>query len=183
LAALLALAGATSAAASTTIGQLAPGVAPDPLCGGGDFDYLNPSVTVGNDYVVPAGGEVITSWSTNAAAGTGQMLTMKVFRKVAEPTRYTVVAHDGPRALVSATLNTFPVNISVQPGDLIGVNSTSPVQTACTFDLPGGQTFAYRTPGLPDGSEGAFFFQSPGNRVNVTAVVASRPSNVYSFAR
>ena len=46
---------------------------------------MQPTVTSGNTYVVPAGGVAITSWSTNAAAGAGQQLKMKVFRKIGEP--------------------------------------------------------------------------------------------------
>ena len=67
-----------------------------------DTDRAQPSVISGNSYVVPATGGItawtLTSWSHNAAADLGQELTMKVFRKVADPLTYTVVGHDGPRA-------------------------------------------------------------------------------------
>jgi hypothetical protein len=43
-------------------------------------------VTSGNTYVVPGAG-TITSWSHNAVAGPDQTLTMKIFRKVADPAK------------------------------------------------------------------------------------------------
>jgi hypothetical protein len=74
-----------SPAAAVEVGQLAPGSSPDALCGSGPNDSLSPTVTSGNSYVIPAlsapYGMTVTSWSTNAAAGEGQMLTFKVFRK------------------------------------------------------------------------------------------------------
>jgi hypothetical protein len=95
LAALLALASASSSAASTTIGQLAPGSPATESCGTSDYDIFNPTVTSGNSYVVPAGSDVITSWSTNAGPSAGRMLAMKVFRLVSGPT-YQVVSQVGP---------------------------------------------------------------------------------------
>lgn len=50
----------------------------------------------GNTYVVPAAG-TLTSWSHPARAGDGQQLTMKIFRKIADPATYQVVGHDEPR--------------------------------------------------------------------------------------
>lgn len=84
MAVLIATAG--GAGAATTIGQLAP---PNPpaFCTLGPFDVVQPTVISGNSYVVPSDG-VLTSWSHNAAAGAGQTLTMKVFRKVADPNTY-----------------------------------------------------------------------------------------------
>ena len=144
------------------------------------FDMVQPSVTSGNTYVVPATGTV-TSWSTNAAAGAGQMLTMKIFRKVAEPTTYMVVGHDGPRPLEPSSVNTFPASISVEPGDLLGVNDANAsfaVPNACTFDAPG-DLVRERAGDLPDGASGEFGIVESDLRANVTAVVV--PSNAFSF--
>src|SRR5512147_260258 len=83
LAAVTLAVGASPAAASVTIGQLAP--SPPASETSADTDRAQPSVTAGNSYVVPATGGVtawtLTSWSHNAAADVGQELTMKVFRK------------------------------------------------------------------------------------------------------
>jgi hypothetical protein len=150
------------------------------------FDLLQPTVAAGNTYLVPAGGALITSWSTNAAAGSGQMLEMKVFRKVAEPSTYMVVAHDGPRALTSGTVNTFPVNVPVQPGDVLGANdaNATSVPNACVFSAPGESHFE-RSGDLADGMSGDF---PPADvetdfSVNVSAVVGLKPSNAFSFGK
>jgi hypothetical protein len=164
-----------SAAEALTIGQLAPGTSPPPVCNG-QTDGLNPTVTSGTAYVVPPGFTTITSWSTNAAAGAGQMLKFKVFRKIAEPYRYTVVAHD-TRALTPSVVNSFPVSIAVQAGDVIGLNTqnAASVHNACVFDVPGETSDTESAGDLADGAS-ADFSQSPGDRWNVSAEVADKAS-------
>jgi hypothetical protein len=170
-------AGAPPAAASLTLGQLAPGSPPqgfsDPS---GMWDIAQPTVTSGNSYVVPEDG-TITSWSHNAAAPAGQMLTFKVFRPVTGLT-YTVVGHDGPRTLTGGALNTFPTSILVKPGDVIGLFfSLAAPAKAATFLVPG-EPFLFRDGNLADGESGAFK-DSPGRRVNATAVFV--PSNAFAL--
>jgi hypothetical protein len=182
LVALLAsLAAASSAAAETTIGQLAPGT-PSADCNISPSDALQPTVTSGNSYVVPAGGVAITSWSTNAAAGSGQMLEMKVFRKVGGGTTYQVVGHDGPRLLTGGTINTFPVNVPVQAGDVLGFNDVdaATVNSACIFAVPG-ESNIRRDGNLGDGQSGDFSQSDMGYRNNISAVVGFKPSNKFSF--
>jgi hypothetical protein len=175
--ALVGLASASTAGASVTIGQLAPGVAPLAICGG-SYDLVQPTVTSGTTYVVPAGGVAITSWSTNAAAGSGQQLKMKVFRKVAEPRTYRVVGHDGPRALTPGTVNKFAVNIPVKPGDVLGLNNATvgAVPTACLLSAPG--DFNPQHPGdLADGQSANFDgeYGSANRRPNISAEVRLKP--------
>ena len=174
LATLLLLPGAASAA-PVTIGQLAPGTSPSANCVVSPFDSLQPTVTSGNTYVVPVGGAVVTAWSTNAAAGAGQMLKMKIFRPAGGDT-YTVVGHDGPRALTPSTVNTFSTRIPVQPGDVLGENdvNASSVPNACTFDVSG-ENNQERNGDLADGMSGTFFADT-GTRQNVTAVVLFPPA-------
>lgn len=123
---------ASSAQAEVTIGQLAPGL-PAALCSQVQIDSVPFLAATGHDYVVPENG-VLTSWSTKAAAGPGQMLTLKVFRPQSDGS-FTVVAHDGPRALTGGVVNTFKVHIPVQTSDVIGLNSANDVQVsnACEF--------------------------------------------------
>jgi hypothetical protein len=179
IAALSLVAAASSAAASETIGRLAP--APTVSCTGSTSDWLEPAVTSGTGYVVPtlppASSLMISSWSHNAASApaTGP-LTFKVFRKVAEPATYRVVSHDGPRALTPGTLNTFPANIPVQPGDVIGINSAMPASTACNFFDPAENPLA-RPGNLGDNESGDFPAASEKD-VNVSAVVT--PSNSFT---
>ena len=184
LVALLALASASTAAASTTIGQLATDSAtPTILCAGNSVDYAQPTVIGGNSYVVPQGENLITSWSTNAIAGAGQTLEMKVYRKVGDPATYKVVAHDGSHPLTPLKTNTFPVGIAVQPGDVLGVNSANAgtVMNACAFYAPG-ESFLYRNGGLADGASGAFTLDN-GARVNASAVLVNKPSNSFSLGK
>src|SRR5262245_11989258 len=118
-------------AAPATIGQLAPPSPPTTCNGAGEL--IQTTVAAGDAYTVPTAG-VITSWSTNAATGTGQMFKMKIFRLVSGTT-YTIVAHDGPRPLASGAFNEFAVNIPVQAGDVLGMHeyATAMVPNACTF--------------------------------------------------
>jgi hypothetical protein len=172
---------APGAGAAVTIGQLAPGTA-TAICTNGPFDIVQ-TATAGNQYVVPTGisQPTITSWSHNAAPGAGQTLSFKVFRKIAEPATYLQVAHDGPRPLVAAALNTFPVNLPVQPGDVIGVNDENAITNpnGCLFLTSAADVHAERAGTLADGAAGPFLGGNTGERVNVTAVV--NPSNSFTL--
>jgi hypothetical protein len=172
--------GVTPAAASVTVGQLGKPFQDYTA----DFDWIQPTVSSGNSYVAPATG-TITSWSHNAAPGPNQTLTMKLFRKVADPATYVAVAHDGPRPLTGGTVNTFQVSIPVQAGDVLGLNTISPTSSGAFFLAPG-QTFLYRDqpPGLADGASGAFKIGGAdyGNldaRINATAAI--QPSNAFAL--
>jgi hypothetical protein len=167
-----------------TIGQVAP-TTPPVDCAGVDVDLTQPTVTSGTGYVVRPPPQpnvqslVISSWSHNAATGAGQKLTMKVFRKVADPATYEAVGHSRTRDLTPGTLNTFGANIPVEPGDVLGINSSVPSRTACSFSVPG-ETRLVRIGNLADGESGAFS-GSPDRRVNVSAVVS--PSNSFDFGK
>jgi hypothetical protein len=167
------------AAASVTIGQLAPGN-PTATCGHIlPADWAQPTVTSGNPYVVPGAG-TITSWSHNAATTGGQTLTMKVFRKVTDPTFYQVVGHDGPRPLAGGLLNTFPASIPAKPGDILGLNTGPPADTACAFSVPG-ESYLLRGPGnLADGQSAAFGSEADF-RLNVSAEFL--PSNSFTLGK
>src|SRR5262249_26558571 len=147
-ASLLALAfGVTPAGASVTIGQLAS-APPMTACAPAARDRVQPTVSSGNTYVVPATG-TITSWSHNFADA-DQSLTMKVFRPVAEST-YVVVGHDGPHPLTDGALNTFTTSIPVKPGDVLGLNSSASGINACPFFFALGEQHRSRAGNLADG--------------------------------
>ena len=133
----------------------------------------------GTSYVVPGTG-TITSWSHQARAGSGQMFSFKVFRKVADPATYMVVGHDGPRSLTGGALNTFAgISIPVKPGDLIGINSGSGTMTACVFDVLG-ETYWYTSPGSLTVN------RSPSSRAPTLALTSrpcSRPRTHSASAR
>jgi hypothetical protein len=182
IAAVLGLAYASPAGAAVTIGQTAP-TTPPVQCSV-QTDQLQPTVTSGTSYVVPPGGVTITSWSTRAGASVGQQLEMKVFRLVSGLT-YKVVGHDGPRILNPSTLNTFPTNVTVQPGDVLGLNdaNASTVNNACIFSVPGdGDIGSYSN--LADGQQATFL--TPFNtdyRDNISAVVAFKASNADTLGK
>jgi hypothetical protein len=98
---------------------------------------------------------------------------MKVFRKVAEPSFYEAVGHDGPHPFTPAVVNTFPVNIAVKPGDVLGFNAVG--STACRFD--GDSNLLNGPADLPDGQQASFAGVQSG-RLNVSATVT--PTNSFT---
>jgi PASTA domain/IPT/TIG domain len=140
-----------AAQAQRVVGQLAPGSSPFAACDGA-FESVPFSVFDGTTYEAPGNG-VITSWSTNAAAGPNQTLTFKVFRQVM-PDVFVVVAHD-TRPLTPGVVNTFKTNIPVKVNDVIGqdsANASPATPNACEFFTSSERenTFIYPA-GAPDG--------------------------------
>ena len=171
--AIASLAAAGPAQGSVTIGQLAPATPLTNDCSEGPVDLLNPT-TGGNSYVIPGTG-TITSWSTSAGLGAGQMLKMKIFRKVADPMDYRVVGHD-LRALTPGTINTFPVSIPVQAGDVLGLNDANAVaaNNACDFTASPATRLDF-VGDLADTQTGTFIVDANNYRDNVTAVFEETP--------
>jgi Ca2+-binding RTX toxin-like protein len=108
---LATLALAAPALADTTIGQT-----------GGDPDACEgPILRADRTYVVPDGGGTITyfSFESNLSIA-GRQLDFLVLRP-AGGSNYTVVGKTGLVTLRGTGLETFPVNIRVQGGDILGV--------------------------------------------------------------
>jgi hypothetical protein len=181
---LLALFAASSAAASTTIGQLPAAVPPNTCNNPTAADGIQATVNAGNSYVVPPGSVKITSWSTYASASAGRTFEMKIFRKVAEPATYLVVGHDGPHPLTPGQVNTFATDIAVQPGDLLGMNDAS-TQNACLFVGTGsGDVVLARNGDLADGVSSAGWGPLPGSfLINMSAAVAFQASNTFTVGK
>ncbi len=122
---VLAVVTASPSTAAITLGQLPP-TTPTPVCS--PDDRVQPSVTSGNSYAVPASG-TITSWSTlSGTPGLGDAsMQLKIFRPTGIANTFTIVGQDGPRAITANALNAFPLAtpIQVQAGDLVGLHSTS----------------------------------------------------------
>lgn len=179
---LLVLLSAAPAQASLTLGQAMPSGATSQNCGPSSGAYVQSTVTNGTSYAVPSNGVRITSWSTRAVATAGQQVRFFVFRPLGGDT-YMSVAHDGPKTLTPNSLNTFQVNIAVQPGDRLGLDAyvATNFPTACGFLVPGetGEFISYPNPPPVDGASGTFT-SDPGNRVNISAQV--EVSNAFSFA-
>ncbi len=177
--AVLALAlGAAPARAAVTIGQTAPSAE---FCQS-TVDRLQPSVTSGNSYVVPAtvAAGTITSWSTQAMAGAGRRLAMKVYRPLGGGT-YLVIGHDGPHTLNPSALNIFATSVPVRAGDVLGSSTPSAAGfPGCSFGAPG-DSYLQRSGNLADGESASFPNATPDVRLNVSAAVS--PSNAFDFLR
>lgn len=168
------LAISSSAPAAIVVGQTAPGPFTGSVCEFDDsYDEVQASVEGGASYTVPTAG-VLTSWSTNEGPGGGP-LGLKVFRPVGGS--YLVVGQDGPRSLTRNALNTFPVNIPVQAGDVLGVAVPANSPSSCAFYTGAlGDRIAYR-----EGSAGVGQTMTPENsfnesRLNVSAVLLPPPA-------
>lgn len=169
----------TSAQAQVSIGELAS--SPKPYCGGGPFENVpGPGTSLGT-YSVPVSG-AITSWSTNATAGEGQTLTFKVYRRV-DATHYIPVGHDGPRALVANSVNTFKTAIQVEAGDVIGNNDLAHVEevhNACEFQTGNLSDVILCSEAQEDFPDGTMFGIFPeceqGVRPNETATLLPPPT-------
>ena len=115
--AVLAFGASTASAATTTaIGQTS--ATADYSCDATNEYDLQTEVASGTSFVVPAGNWIVTSWSTHAGANGGSMSSM--FFRPADPGSYTVIGESPVESLAASMLNTFPVNIHVQGGDLLG---------------------------------------------------------------
>ncbi len=78
-----------------------------PLICTGPSTYLQVSTGQAPSYTVPAGGGVITSWSTFAPLG-GAVVKLGVFRPAGPPQdTYTTVGASPPQTLVAGSLNSF----------------------------------------------------------------------------
>jgi hypothetical protein len=163
---------ASPAGASVTIGQTA-----DPNAGNCDagVEFVPLGATSGNPYVVPGNG-TITSW-TAQAGGDGGELTMKVFRKLADPARFQVVGHAGPQRLTPGGTagNTFPANVRVRPGDLLGLHTVT--FSPCSFKDPGGRLAVF-SGDLADGAA-ADFGLATDIALDIQAVFV--PDNTFTF--
>lgn len=171
-----------AASAQVVVGQLAPGVSPSLECEySNPYDEFQTSVSSGASYTVPASG-VLTSWSTNAGAGFGQLLGLKVFRPIGGGL-FQVVGHDGPRLLTPSVVNTFPVNIPVLAGDILGLAipignpGAGGVPTACEFFTGSfADVITYRQGIAPDGAVFAPDNSFNESRLNVSATLLPPPA-------
>lgn len=131
-----------AAQAQITIGAI-PDQTPPAVCNNGipnsiPFDIAQETVAPGVTYRAPVDG-VITSWSTRAAAGPNQRLSLKLVNPF--ESGFLVLAHDGPRDLAPGQVNTFRTLIPVRAGELLALNAGA-APTACEVfsDEPGDST-------------------------------------------
>lgn len=174
--ALVSVAFPAAAQAHVTLGQLAPGTNPPATCLGPN-DLVQTMAGSAPRYVAPSAG-VITSWSTNAAAGMGQAMTFKVYRP--SQGNYLVVAHDGPRPLVPSRVNTFRTEIPVEAGDVLALSAASAslaLPIACLFGGPAnaGDQVGQAGGPVPDGGTAAIGSTFGNSRLNLAATFLPPP--------
>ena len=172
LATSAALVVAPAARASVTLGQL-PANAPAPECSS-TADFLQPSITSGNLYIARQAG-TITSWSTRSSAADATYI-FKIFRRTTDPDVFQVIARAPPHELTPG-LNTVPVNIAVQSGDMIGINESGD-PNSCTFSEPGDGVLT-SAGSVAVGGFGSFSAVDDV-RLNLSAVLV--PSNDFAVA-
>jgi hypothetical protein len=151
-----ALAIPTSAGAATQIGETFVPDAP-----GGDFTFIQ-SGSPGDQYAAPFAG-VITSWSFQANPAPPQ-LKFKVARP-AGGNSFTIIGESPEQVSTPNALNTFPVQIPVQAGDVIGLYKTT---TGAIAVLPAAGYTSRALPGdVPPGTTAS---AGPGNaKLDVSA--------------
>jgi hypothetical protein len=173
---------ATAAAATITIGQVAP-AQPNPPAGNdcSDCTLFQGQTDAGSpSYAAPADG-VITSWSVQGPSDgcATCVVRLRIFRETA-PGEFLTVADSADQTVV-AGLNTFPSNISVKAGDLLGIRATNGIRwyAGKTGDvikfvtgdpIPGDTT----TPQSACTTSACWFFDPNGNGslTNVAATLA-----------
>ncbi len=164
----------SSQAAPVTFGQLPPNV-PIAGCANGDADVTQLTVAAGSGYVVPPGYTTITSWSTFASEGSPQKVAFKVFHRLSG-LEYEALA-ESAEELVPEQINTFPVQIHVAEGDVIGLDNgnASVVSNACVFltNSPA-DTYGFHLPSARIG-ELETFKTEMDDRVNVQATISAPP--------
>jgi hypothetical protein len=128
----LGLAVPAGASASTTLGQtFAP---TNDLSCGTNYEVVQTHRGDGTSYAAPFAG-VLTDWSFQASDIGPTTLTLRVFRPTT-PQHFTVLAEGGTPQTVakSSGLHTFPAQIPVQAGDLIGIHTTDGPCGSSTLD-------------------------------------------------
>ncbi len=138
----------TTASAATTIGET---FAPTSICSTGIFLQ---STSVSEQYEAPDAG-VITSWQYQAPADPAEVpqLKFKVARR-AGPNSFTIVGESRLRTPRAGELNSFPVQIAVEAGDLLGfhVNSPGGISRPCGRSPAPGYAFHSAAGDPPPGS-------------------------------
>jgi hypothetical protein len=110
----------------------------------------------------------------------GASLTMKIFRLIAAPDLYLIVGRDGPRTLAPGVINTFPANVAVKRGDVLGIHIPNPAGgPGCIIPVPSGDLFYFNNTNLGDGATGNLALREASGRLNINAVF--NPTNAFTI--
>jgi hypothetical protein len=119
------IAAPAGAGAAVTLGEtFVPNIG-NTCNGGPDWEVVQTARASGRSYAAPLNG-VLTSWSFQAGLQE-TVLTLRVFRPTGTAHQYQVIGDASELKTVAASsgLHTFPTQIAVQAGDLIGIRSTT----------------------------------------------------------
>lgn len=160
-------------AAATEIGAVAEvraATPPEAIAAGG---FAVQVAEAAGSYAVPPGYSTITGWSHSAGTTAGT-LTFKVYRPTGALREFIVVAAD-TRMVTAGSVQAFPVQIPVRPGDRIGLSSDD-VQLAYLTSNPADQVGFFSpdpAPGTTKTTDGDPFGEF---KLDVTATLQSDPS-------
>lgn len=168
----LGVAAGPAGAATTQIGavdEIGAGAAPSPIAAGGSVVQVAEAT---GSYAVPAGFGMITAWSHSAGTVAGP-LTFKVYRPTGAPQQFVAVASD-TRTITASSVQSFPVQIPVRPGDRIGLSSEDVQLAYETFSLGDQLGFFSADPpvGATRATDGDPFSEF---KLDVTATLESDP--------
>jgi hypothetical protein len=174
------LAASASPAGAVTIGET---FTPTAFCGAGLTRIQ--TTFPGSQYVVPSTGGIVnwtfTSWSFQADAAPPQ-LKFKVARAapgadLTTAANLTIIGESGVVTPTANTLNTFPVQIPVKPGDLIGTYTQTGGNCRRTQS---GYSFLFNPTDVPPGTSATFNpTANPTPQLDVSAVVT--PTNTFTL--
>lgn len=104
---------------------------------------------------------------------------MKIFRKLADPATFQVVGHAGPQTRMpgGTAENTFPANVRVRTGDLLGLHTVT--ATPCAFKDPGGRVALF-SGDLADGEAAGF---AAGSEIGLDIQAVFVPDNAFSLGK
>jgi hypothetical protein len=161
-----AVAAPSPASAATQIGET---FAPSETC---DTNTVLQTGSPGGQYTVQAPG-VITSWSFLAPATPPTQLRLKVARPAPGDGYFTIVGQSDVQAPVANVLNTYPIQISVQPGDVIGFFFSPASQTCSSVPVDSGYSIGYYGAAGTDVQPGPpqFFISQLGVKLDISAAV------------
>jgi Ca2+-binding RTX toxin-like protein len=108
--------------------------APTACTGGTTFTALQFRSGEGNPYTVAAAG-VITSWSFQTGSSAVPGLKLKVARPQSALASYLFIGESAAGAQTPNAVNTYPANIPVQAGDIIGIYFGAPAGAPCYTPL------------------------------------------------
>ncbi len=161
---LLIAANSSSAFGAVTLGETGN---PPTTCGMGD-NIVQTAVQGPPDYAVPTGYGVITSWSFQGS-GTGKLIVM---RPVTAPDQFIFVGKSQAETLNNTMVVTYPTQIPVQPGDVIGMRMDTLGSTCFVNGAVGDATRYDNTAGDPaDGSPQTLGSTLSGFRIAVAATL------------